>query len=224
MAMRCPLCHLRAAKRSCPALGWLICPVCCGTKRLVEIRCPETCVYLSSARMHPPASVRRQQELDIAVLSPALAGLSDERQKLLLFLLTLVDQFRGEGFEAAADADVASAARALASTFETASRGVIYEHRADTLPAQRMAEGIKEVFDKLGRGRPSGFAADAAAVLRQLEDRVQAVQRLHPSEPRVFLELAGRVATRVGGPGAPGPEADGHASSGGSSGPTIIVP
>jgi len=222
--MRCPLCHARAARRSCPAVGREICAICCGTKRQVEIRCPDTCPYLASARSHPPAAVRKQQDSDLALLTPALAGLSEARQQLFLFALTLVDRFRGDGLDAACDTDAAAAAGALAATYETASRGLIYEQRPGSVPAQRLADAIKDVFDKLGRGRPSGFAADAAAVLRQLEDRVQAVQRLHPSEPRVFLELAGRVATRVGGPGAPGPEADGHASSGGSSGPTIIVP
>ena len=128
------------------------------------------------------------------VILPGLAGLSEARQQLFLFCLTLVDRFRGDGLEAATDDDVASAARALAATYETASKGVIYEHRADSLPAQRLAEAVRDVFEQLGRNRPSGFAADAAAVLQQLEDRVRFVQRSSPSDPRAFLGLAGRLA------------------------------
>jgi hypothetical protein len=138
----------------------------------------------------------------VAVLSPALAGLSEARQQLFLFTLTLIDRFRGDGLDAANDADAASAAGALAGTFEAASKGIIYEQRADSMPAQRMAEGIKGMFDQVGRGRPSGFAADAAAVLRELEDRIRAVQRATPGETRAFLALAERVSRRLGGPGA----------------------
>lgn len=220
--MRCPLCSARPAKRSCPALAREICPVCCGTKRLVEIRCPADCGYLASSRTHPPATVRKQQDQDLAVLAPALGGFSEARQQLFLFALTLVDRFRGEGLDAASDADAASAAAALAGTYDTASRGLIYEQRPDSIPAQRMADGIKGMFDDLGRGRPTGFAADAAAVLRQVEDRVRAVQRASPADSRAFLDLAGRMARRLGAPGVESAQAEGEPAAGG--GPSIILP
>jgi hypothetical protein len=222
--MRCPLCSARPAKRHCPALGRQICPVCCGTKRQVEIRCPADCAYLATSRSHPPATVRRQQDEDLAALTPALAGLSEARQQLFLFALTLVDRFKGEGLDAAADHDAASAAAALAGTYETASRGLIYEQRPDSIPAQRMADGIKGAFDQLGRGRPSGFAADAAAVLRQIEDRVNAVMRAAPGDPRAFLALAERVSGRLGGPGAETPQGEGDAAQAGAGGSSIILP
>ena len=221
--MRCPLCDTRTARRTCPALGRDICPVCCGTKRLVEIRCPDSCAYLSTSRAHPPATVRKQQDLDLAMLTPGLAGLSEPRQQLLLFSLTLIDRFKGDSLEAAHDGDIVSAAGALASTYETASRGVIYERRADSIPAQRMAEGIRELFDQLGRGRPSGFAADAAVVLRRIEERVRAVQQLAGSNPRAFVELAGRMARRLGAQDAaahPGEGQDARPAAGSS----IILP
>jgi len=222
--MRCPLCSARPAKRSCPALGREICPVCCGTKREVEIRCPADCTYLVASKSHPPAAVRRQQDQDLAVLTPALAGLSEARQQLFLFTVTLVDRFKGEGLEAASDADAAAAAAALAGTYETASKGLIYEQRPDSLPAQRMADGIKGMLDQLGRGRPSGFAADAAAVLRQVEERIIAVQRAAAGDARAFLSLAARVARRLGGPASGEAPAEGEAGPGGSSGSSIILP
>ena len=221
--MRCQLCHARPPKRSCPALGREICPVCCGTKREAEIRCPADCPYLAAARSHPPATVRRREDQDLAVLTPALAGFSESRQQLFLFTLTLVDRFRGDGLDAASDEDAAAAAAALAGTYETASRGLIYEQRPDSVPAQRMADGIRNTFEQLGRGRPSGFAADAAAVLRQVEDRIRAVQRSTPGDLRAFLGLAGRVAKRLGGPGLEGAAAGGEAAPGGRS-PSIIIP
>ena len=222
--MRCPLCSARAAKRFCPALDREICPVCCGTKRQVEIRCPPDCSYLAAARAHPPSAVRRQQDLDVALLSPAMAGLSEARRQLLLFTLTLVSRFRGDGLDAASDADAAAAVGALAETYETASKGLIYERRPDSIPAQRMADGISAMFEQLGRGRPSAFAADAAAVLRQVEDRVHAVQRSAPGEPRAFLALAERMSARLGGPGPESQQAEGEEAQAGAGGPSIILP
>jgi hypothetical protein len=160
------------------------------------------------------------------MLSPALTGLSEARQQLFLFTLTLIDRFRGDGLDAASDVDAASAAAALAGTYETASKGLIYEQRADTIPAQRIAESIKGMFERLSRGRPSGFATDAAAVLRQVEDRVRAVQRATPGDSRAFLDLAARMAKRLGGPVGPEsslPEGESPSGSGGD-GPSIIVP
>jgi hypothetical protein len=166
--------------------------------------------------------VRKQQDQDLAVLTPALAGLSESRQQLFLFTVTLVDRFRGDGLDAASDADAASAAAALAGTYETAAKGLIYEQRPDSIPARRIADGIKGMYDQFGRGRPSGFAADAAAVLRQVEDRVRAVQRATPRDARAFLDLAGRMAKRLGS-GPEGAPAEGDAAAAGG-GPSIIVP
>jgi hypothetical protein len=224
--MRCPLCSSRPARRPCPALGREICAVCCGTKREIEIACPPGCGYLTASRTHPPAAVRKQQDQDVGAVSPALAGLSEPRQQLFLFTMTLVDRFRGEGLDAAADADAASAAAALAATFETASKGLIYEQRPDSVPAQRMADGIRGVLEQLGRGRPSSFAADAATVLRRLQDCIDAVRRASPDDPRAFLALAGRLSRRLGGPGPAGAE-DGVPGGGPAAagpGPSIILP
>ena len=158
-------------------------------------------------------------------MSPALAGLSEPRQQLFLFAMTLVDRFKGEGLDAAADVDAASAAAALAATFETASKGLIYEQRPDSLPAQRMADGIRGVLEQLGRGRPSGFSADAAAVLGRLHDCVDAVRRASPGDPRAFLALAGRLSRRLGGPGqAAGDDVHGGGSAAAGPGPSIILP
>jgi len=157
------------------------------------------------------------------MLTPGLAGLSEPRQQLLLFSLTLIDRFKGDSLDAANDGDIVSAAGALASTYETAVRGLIYEHRADSVPAQRIAEGIRELFDQLGRGRPSGFAADAAAVLRRIEERARTIQQLAASNPRAFLELAGRVARRLGAPEAGTRPADGQGAAP-ATGSSIILP
>ena len=206
----------------CPALSREICPVCCGTKRETEVRCPDTCGYLSSSRAHPPAQVRRQQSDDLEALAPGLTGLSEPRQQLYLFTLTLIERFRGDGLDAAIDADVLSGLESLAASYDTATRGLIYEQQASTAPARRLAAGIRGVFDELGRDRPSGFAADAAEVLRRLADRASRVSAGAGGQ-RVFLDLASRVARRFGGPDA-GPADPGGPAVQPPAGSGLILP
>src|SRR5690349_21016564 len=81
--MTCSLCGTRKARRSCPALGRMICPVCCGTKRLKEINCPPTCSYLGNAEAHPPAVVQRQRERDLPMLVQMIEGLSAQQGEAL---------------------------------------------------------------------------------------------------------------------------------------------
>src|SRR5262245_38523958 len=136
--MPCPLCDTRKERRACPALHQTICAVCCGTKRLTEIHCPDDCVYLSSAREHPAAVVKRQQEHDVAILLPTLQGLTERQYQLVFLFQTLIARHTPEGFARLVDDDVAEAAGALASTLETATRGVIYEHAAKSALGQRL--------------------------------------------------------------------------------------
>lgn len=44
---KCGRCQLRKGKRSCPALGMTICPLCCGLIREKRIHCPSTCGHLA---------------------------------------------------------------------------------------------------------------------------------------------------------------------------------
>src|SRR5262245_6070358 len=147
--MSCPLCRTRKAKRSCPGTGVQICAVCCGTKRLVEIACPPSCIYLTTAQRHPAAVVKRQQEVDVAVLMGALGPLSEPQLQLFFVIHALIARYKHEG-TALIDADVAEAAGALAGTFETASRGVLYEQTATVPAAEGLRRELKAMLAKIG--------------------------------------------------------------------------
>src|SRR5579859_17888 len=82
----CPLCGIRRARRGCPALGKQICAVCCGTKRLVEIRCPSDCSWLASSREHPAAVVVRREQRDISVLMQAARDFSQQQSRLFFLV------------------------------------------------------------------------------------------------------------------------------------------
>ena len=200
--MICPLCGLRKARRGCPALGKQICAFCCGTKRLVEIQCPSDCPWLASAREHPPAVVVRRQQQDLGLLVQFMRDLSERQSQLFFLVNTFLVQYAADAAigtlaSAIRDEDVSEAMTALASTFETASRGVIYEHRPASLPAERLMTALKPVLAEAGKGRGSAFERDAAVVLRRVADAVSHARSQAESAARTpYLELIGRVIER----------------------------
>ncbi len=191
--MVCPLCDDRRAKRSCPAVGQQICSVCCGTKRLVEIRCPSDCVYLTSAREHPPAAVLRQQHRDVGMLAAWLEDLNTRQSQLLFLVVTFVKRYQPPELQRLLDDDVVEALGALAGTFETASRGVIYEHRPASLPADRLASALKQLLADAGKNQPSSFDRDVAVVLRRVEQTARASRSTDPDNPRAWLDGVDRI-------------------------------
>jgi hypothetical protein len=228
-AMTCRLCGQRKARRACPALAHDICPVCCGTKRLVEIRCPSECSWLASARSHPPAVALRQRERDLDFFAQVVRELPERAAGVLFRLQTVTLRYGMSAIPALHDADVRDAAAALAATYETVARGIIYEHQAASLPARRLVAEWREAVDDLakraGAGREHVVTRDAAGALRRLEwGAKEARARLEGGEV-AFLDLLGRIARELpdGGPeGRPGASAGGGQPP--TSEPRIIVP
>jgi hypothetical protein len=167
--MTCALCGRRTAKRACPGVGQDICPVCCGTKRLTEIACPPTCVYLESAQRHPAAAVKRQQDSDLTILMGALGRISERQLELFFLIQTFVTRFKADGGLPVVDADVAEAAGALASTFETAARGVLYEHQAPSAGGEALRRALTTFLAEVGRRVGARFEREAVDVLRGIE-------------------------------------------------------
>ena len=214
----CPLCGNRRARRGCPALGKQICAICCGTKRLVEIKCPPDCTWLASAREHPPAALVRQQQRDVAMLVQFVRDFSERQSRLFFLVGTFLVGYQPSELQALIDDDVAEGMGALAATFETASRGVIYDHRPGSLPAERMIAELKPMLLDAGRGAGSAFERDAAVVLRRVEESVRALRGNEPDNRRAFLDLLGRVIRDPSRPDASAPGDAAHAPA------RLIVP
>ena len=216
--MLCPLCHQRKARRACPALGQQICTVCCGTKRLVEIRCPSDCAYLAAAREHPPAVVQKQQQRDFAVLLPLIQDLTERQSRLFFLLHSAIARHRPGDLHTLVDDDAVEAAGALAATYETSARGVIYEHRPASVAAERLSAELKQVLSEVGRNAGTSFERDATVALRRIERAARETRRVQPGSDRAFLALVDRVVAAGGAAGAPGStEAE-------SDNPRLIVP
>ena len=202
----CPLCGDRKAKRACPAVRQEICAVCCGTKRLTEIACPPDCVYLTTARAHPPAIVQRQHQRDMHFLLPRISDLTEAQYRLLLFAQAIVQQHARGAMPALLDEDVAEAAATVAATLETASKGIIYEHQAASIPAQRLVVELRRALDDLRKragSEVSKVERDVAVALKRLERIAREARAEVPEEgapERSWLALA----TRLLGSGAAG--------------------
>lgn len=191
--MVCTLCRTRKARRACPALGKDICPVCCGTKRLIEIACPPDCIYLETAQKHPAAAVKRQQERDLAVLMAALGRVSEVQLQLFFLLHTFISRFKPAAIGRVVDADVAHAAGALAASFETAGRGVLYDHQAASVVGEELRRELKTFLAEVGRGGGSRFETQAAEVLRGIERGAKhEVEGIGP-EAQGYLTLVARL-------------------------------
>lgn len=223
-AVLCPLCGTRKARRGCPAVGQQICAVCCGTKRLVQIRCPSDCTWLASAREHPPAVVVRQQQRDIGTLVQSMRDFSERQSQLFFLVNSFVVNYEPPEFQPLLDEDVVEAADALAATYETASRGVIYDHRPASLPAERLCTALKPLLAEAGKGGGSAFERDVAVVLRRIAEAARELRGQDVERRHSYLDLVARViiprrqgeaAATGGGPG------DSNDASGGS---RLILP
>jgi hypothetical protein len=204
--MVCPLCRVRRARRACPALGQQICAVCCGTKRLTEIRCPGDCPYLATARDHPAAAVVRQQQRDLGLIAHFLRDFNQRQSQLFLLISTFLVRYQPPELQRCVDDDVAQAVEALAATFETASRGVIYEHRPASGSAGRLSSALKALLVEAAEQGPqaggSAFERDAAVALRRVQEAAREIRALEPGNRRAFLDLMMRVSRATPGSAA----------------------
>jgi hypothetical protein len=204
--MSCPLCGTRKERRACPALNRTICAVCCGTKRLTEIQCPDDCVYLASAREHPAAVVKRRQEHDVAILLPTIERLTERQYQLFFLFQTLISRHKPEGFARLVDDDVAEAAAAVASTLETAARGVIYEHEPQSMTARRLAADMKTMLAELRQQGAKVYDHEVAIVLRAIERGARDTRNVDPGDAS-YLTLMARLLQRNQSTAQPAPRA-----------------
>jgi len=201
--MTCPICQKRPAKRFCPARREEICTVCCATKRLVEIPCTEDCRYLESAQRHPAAVVKRQIDHDVTRLMATIGRLSEQQLQLFFLLQSMVLSYKPDGLARLSDADVALATGALATSLETASKGVIFEEASASIPAEGLRRALKPVVEEVTKDGGSRAGREVALVLRGMERGARHDGGLIPEGETSYLELVGRVFQQ--GPQPPKP-------------------
>ena len=198
--MLCNACNQNKGRRDCPALGDTICHTCCGTKRQKTIRCPPSCPHLVTAREHPAASVRRQQERDLSVLMPSIQHLTERNRQLYFLFQTIILTHQPESFAGLIDADVAEGAKAAAQTLETAARGVIYEHQASSPSAQRLSAALRAAIGDAKEKGATIYDGEAALVLRAIARGAEDARAAEPASVTTYLDLMRRLLSVPGGP------------------------
>jgi hypothetical protein len=150
-----------------------------------------------------------------------LQDLNTRQSQLFFLVATLIARYRSSELESIVDDDVAQAAGTLAATFETAARGLIYEHRPASIPAARLGTALKTALAEAGRGGGSPFERDATVILRRIEQAARRITEAGPPNARAFIALLERMTTRPPDNGTDGSDAA-PAESGNE--PRLIVP
>ena len=141
--------------------------------------------------------VVRQQQRDLDVVIHMVRDFNQRQSQIFFLVTTFIVGYQPPELHSLVDADVAEAAAALAATFETAVRGVIYEHRAASSAAARLAAALKPVLAEAGQQGGTPFQRDTAVVLRRLEEAARRESGGNRDNPRAVVELLGRVIRKT---------------------------
>ena len=147
-------------------------------------------------------------------LLPRISDLTEPQYRIFLFLQGVVLQYARNADPTPIDADVAEAAATVAATLETAGKGIIYEHPAATIPAQRLATELRKVVADVAQRNGADAARverDAANALRRMEKAARTAQAEVPDATypdMSWLALASRLMNAAAATEAVVPEDD----------------
>ena len=145
-----------------------------------------------------------------------MRDLNERQSRLFFLLLTFLVRYQPPELHPLLDEDIADAMAALAATYETAARGVIYEHRPGSLSAERLTSGLKPILADAGQTGGTPFQRDAAVVLRRVEAAAREAMGAAPDNRRQFLDLTRRVIRE--------PDDEGRDGAPSDDGPRVIIP
>ena len=106
---------------------------------------------------------------------------------------SMVLSYKPEGLGRLADTDVALATGALASSLETASKGVIFEEATASVVAEGLRRALKPVIEEITKNGGSRAEREVAVVLRGMERGARHEGGHIPDGETSYLELVGRV-------------------------------
>jgi len=150
--MKCLLCQSRKAKRFCPAKGGQICPVCCGTKREIEIDCPSDCVYLHAGREYETTKLARTSLPPRRTERLWEASFLNAHYPLMMAVSQVIVGFRHRSPELA-DVDLQATLDSLLQTFNTLEKGIYYDSAPDRMIQKELYLGIKQFLEGPAEGR-----------------------------------------------------------------------
>ena len=122
-----------------------------------------------------------------------LGRLSEQQLQLFFLLQSMVLSFKPDGLARLSDGDVALAAGALASSLETASKGVIFEESTGSVVAEGLRRALKPVIDEVTKSGGSRVEREVAIVLRGMERGANHEGNVIPPGDTSYLDLVARV-------------------------------
>ena len=191
--MICWSCNKVKGKRPCPARGAsLICSKCCGTKRRVEIRCPDNCPYLHGE--HDPRWEPPSRKTEDAQFISLFASLKREEIPLLVFLHHLLLQARQNLASDLTDQETHEVVSLLARTFDTLSKGIVYEHKSESPRLQVIIRWTRQILEKRQDipGTPSASDSEIKEMLETISSALQTYAE-QAAGARSYLDTAERV-------------------------------
>ena len=133
------------------------------------------------------------------MLLPLLQGLSERQARLFLMLAAVTSRHQADALQKLVDEDIAQAAGALASTLETAAKGIVYEHQPASLVAARLMAELKGVVDEVVKNAGSALERDAAIALRRIEHAAKMMATVRPNSNELQQLLARRSSAAARG-------------------------
>ena len=137
--------------------------------------------------------MQRQQERDARFLLPLVKGLTQRQYELFFLVQGIFHRLDQAGELPVNDKIISDTAQALAATYDTASKGIIYEHRPPSLPAERLSRELKPLLEGLDGKGPVANVHDLAEVLRLVERTARLAGSALDGGKRAYLELVGRL-------------------------------
>ena len=157
--------------------------------------------------------MQRQRERDVRFLFPIVAELQAHQYKLFFFVQNLLHGIARKDGVPVDDRTVRETAETLAKTYDTAGKGIIYEHRASSPLAERLSREIKPLLDDpAAAGGPNAGKRDLVEVLRRIERAAAGAESALGGGGRAYLDLVSRMVQSspppAGTPGRTGDAAD----------------
>jgi hypothetical protein len=172
--MKCLLCESRKAKRFCPAKGAQICPVCCGSKREVEIDCPSDCVYLHAGREYESSKLARTSLPPRRTERLWEPSFLYECYPLMMGLSGVISVVRHNSSELA-DIDVQATFDSLLQTFSTLDKGIYYDFEPERLIQRELYLAIKQFLHGPAESR---LVSESHPTTTQILDVLQFMKEL----------------------------------------------
>jgi hypothetical protein len=158
-------------------------------------------------------------------LLPRIADLTETQYRLFMLAQALIVQRAKSASPAPIDTDVADGVASVAATLETSGKGIIYEHRAAALPAQRIADAISAAMRDLAARAGSDGARlerDAAKALRALERTAREARSEMTDAARPEASWVA-FATRIMDAAASQPPLSSHDQAPGPQPPKLVI-